>query len=164
MSTNDNYAGVVPIHNSELPLFISQPTNNVEDTAYVIIMSIAVIPFIVTDLYFAFNDNSCVDYPDNNIHIQLKEYLIVSGYSGIFGIISAIICNYYESIIFKPKLVPVLKIIYILFNLIWTLIGAIIFWGIMDNMNCGNSIYTYVTALIIMKFIWFAYTLTKLVF
>jgi hypothetical protein len=127
-------------------------------------MSIAVIPFIVTDLYFAFNDKSCVDYPENNMDIHLRDYLIVSGYSGLFGIIGAIICLYYESIISKPKLVPILKRIYILFNLIWTIIGSIVFWGIMDTMSCNNSIYTYVTALLIMKFIWFAYTLTKLLF
>ena len=88
--------------------------------------------------------------------------MIVSGYNGILGIIGAFICLYYESIIFKPKLVPILKTIYILFNLIWTIIGGIVFWGIMDNMDCGNSIYTYVSALILMKFLLFAYTLTKL--
>lgn len=164
MNRINSYDGVIPIQNSELPLFISQPIDTTVEMVYIIVMSIAVIPFIITDLYFAYNDKSCVDYSANNMTVKLRDYLIVSGFSGILGIVGAFICLYYESIIIKPKIAPMLKIIYTLFNLMWTTIGSIIFWGIMDNMGCSNSIYTYLTSLLIMKFIWFAYCLTKLLF
>ena len=164
MSRINSYDGINPIQDSELPLFIIQPVDNETNLAYAIVMTIAAIPFIVTDLYYAYTDTSCRDCSANNIDVDLKSYLIISGYSGICGIVGGFICVYYESLIYRPKFIHSLKITYILFNLMWTLIGSIVFWGNTGNMGCNNSIYTYVTALLPMKFLWFAFTLTQLLF
>jgi hypothetical protein len=164
MSRVDSYDGILLDQNSDLPLFISQPIDNSHEIAYIIVSTIMALPIIITDLYFAYNDETCVNYPSGHMNVKLKNYLIVSGYVGILGIVGSIICLYYESLIFRQKLVPVLKRIYILFNLTWTIIGSILYWGMMDNTICNKNIYTYMSSLLILKFLWFAHTLTKQLF
>ena len=165
MSRINNYDGAIPIQDSDLPLFISLPTDNAENIAYTIVMTIMVFPFIVTDMYYAYNDDSCVNSSfRDDMKVELRDYLIVSSYSGIFGIIGAFICIYYESIIYRPRhsFLPVLKTIFILFNLSWTVIGGIVFWGT-DVSQCTNGIYTYF-CFIWLKVLWCAYTLNKILF
>jgi hypothetical protein len=161
MSRIDSYDSVNSIPSSELPLFISQPIDTTEDIVYTIRTVIFVTPIIVIDLYFAYNDDSCVNLQFTDTNINLRSYLIVSGFSGILGIVGAFICLYYKSLIIRPKLIPILETIYILFNLMWNIIGALIFWGTMDNSICKNGIHNYLTSFIILKSIWFSYSLTK---
>ncbi len=166
MSSNNSFEGGTTIHPAELPLFVYPPNENTDSISYIILMSIIALPFIMTDIYFANTHTTCVTQRGDNdrMDLNLREYLLVSGFTGIIGIIGAIIGAYYDSIIIAPKLFPILKKIYILFQLMWTCIGGIVFWGIIDNKYCNNGIYTYVSSLLILKFLWFAHTFTQMTF
>ena len=39
------------------------------------------------------------------------------------------------------------------FGVTWTIIGAIIFWKLIDNTRCDRAVYNYVFAQLVIKFI-----------
>ena len=125
----------------------------------ILFVALFVSPFIICDLVFGYNDDSCVDiYPENMIFINMKIYLLVSGYLAI-GLLSCIIINLYfaaddnigENIILFAFLSIVLHISQVFF-VIWNVLGAVIFWGTLNKHNyCSKSINTYLFVSLIMK-------------
>jgi uncharacterized membrane protein len=116
------------------------------------------LPLVFCDLYYAYNDNSCVDSHVDRISVNLKDYLIVSGLlTGclLFIIILGILL-FNENSKTKITLFYFALILYIfssIFNTIWNIIGGIIFWGYMDNSLCSNNIFNYVFASLIIKYV-----------
>ena len=118
-----------------------------------------VSPFVICDLVFGYKDDSCVDiYPENMGFMNMKIYLLVSGYLAI-GLILCIITNLYfvvndnvgENIVLVAVLSIVLHISQVFF-VIWNILGAVIFWGTLNKHNyCSNSINTYLFVSLIMK-------------
>ena len=125
----------------------------------ILFVALFVSPFIICDLVFGYNDYSCVDiYPENMSFINMKIYLLVSGYFAI-GILSCIIINLYfaaddnvgENIILVAFLSIVLHISQVFF-IIWNILGAVIFWGTLNKHNyCSKSINSYLFVSLIMK-------------
>ena len=125
------------------------------------------IPICVTELYYAFTDNSCTHIKHNNLFIDLYTYLAVDGF---YGIIITSICSIYICwFIDKSQLVGLEKIIIniisfilLLFNLSWTIVGAIVFWNIIEDYTCNNNIYSFVFAELIIKLLFQFLHLIKL--
>ena len=125
----------------------------------ILIVVILVSPFVICDLVFGYTDDSCVDiYPENMGFMNMKIYLLVSGYLAI-GAISCIIINLYfaaddnigENIIVVAFLSIVLHNSQVFF-VIWNVLGAVIFWGTLNKHNhCSKSINTYLFVSLIMK-------------
>ena len=125
----------------------------------IIFVALLISPFIICDLIFGYKDDSCVDiYPENMSFMNMKIYLLVSGYLAI-GAISCIIINLYfaaddnigENIILVAFLSIVLHISQVFF-VIWNVLGAVIFWGTLNKHNyCSKSINTYLFVSLIMK-------------
>ena len=125
----------------------------------ILFVALFVSPFIICDLVFGYNDDSCVNiYPENMSFMNMKIYLLVSGYLAI-GAISCIIINLYfaaddnvgENIILVAFLSIVLHISQVFF-VIWNILGAVIFWGTLNKHNyCSKSINTYLFVSLIMK-------------
>ena len=152
---------------SELKGILYRPTQNNEDTEVVIKMALAIfiiiiaLPFITCDIHYAYNDNSCVKEYPNKININLKMYLLLSGYMllskiiiVIFGMFS--VSQRYSDFINVSVIVllGLLMVAYELFNVIWNIIGAIIFWGnIYKNNNCDDDVSTYIFVSLIIKLI-----------
>ena len=152
---------------SELKGILYRPTQNNEDTEVVIKMALAIfiiiiaLPFIICDIHYAYNDNSCVKEYPNKININLKMYLLLSGYMllskiviVIFGMFS--VSQRYSDFINVSVIVllGLLMVAYELFNVIWNIIGAIIFWGnIYKNNNCDDDVSTYIFVSLIIKLI-----------
>ena len=152
---------------SELKGILYRPTQNNEDTEVVIKMALAIfiiiiaLPFITCDIHYAYNDNSCVKEYPNKININLKMYLLLSGYMllskiiiVIFGMfsVSQRYSNFINVIVIV--LLGLLMVAYELFNVIWNIIGAIIFWGnIYKNNNCDDDVSTYIFVSLIIKLI-----------
>ena len=113
---------------------------NIIKIASIIFIFIISIPFIICDLYFAYNDDSCVEvYPKYIIFMNMKAYLLVSGYYTI-GLMCALICNLqFLSIENKNSNVICMSILSVIINvskvflIIWNTIGAFIFWGTLYN-------------------------------
>jgi len=127
------------------------------------------IPICVTELYYAFTDNSCIYVKHNNLLIDLYTYLAVDG---VYGIVITTMCSIYiccfididkmELIGLKKIIISVISFILILFNLSWTIIGAIIFWDIIDDYACNNNIYCFVFAELVIKLIFLFLQIVKL--
>jgi hypothetical protein len=125
----------------------------------ILFAALFVSPFIICDLVFGYNDDSCVNiYPENMSFMNMKIYLLVSGYLAI-GAISCIIINLYfaaddnvgENIILVAFLSIVLHISQVFF-VIWNILGAVIFWGTLNKHNyCSKSINSYLFVSLIMK-------------
>jgi hypothetical protein len=118
------------------------------------------IPICVTELYYAFTDNSCVHVTSKELIINLYTYLLVDG---IYGLIITIICSTYICFFIdidnleldgvKKIIINTISAILILFNLSWTFIGAIVFWNLIDDYNCNKNIYSFVFAELVIKII-----------
>jgi len=125
----------------------------------ILFAALFVSPFIICDLVFGYNDDSCVDiYPENMSFINMKIYLLVSGYLAI-GLLSCIIINLYfatddnigENII-KVAFLSIVLYISQVFFIIWNILGAVIFWGTLNKHNyCSKSINSYLFVSLIMK-------------
>lgn len=125
----------------------------------IIFVALLISPFIICDLIFGYKDDSCVDiYPENMSFMNMKIYLLVSGYLAI-GIICCIVTNLYlisnddvaENIITVAFLSIILYVSQVFF-VIWNVLGSIIFWGTLNKHNyCSKSINTYLFVSLIMK-------------
>lgn len=118
-------------------------------------------PIIVCDLYFGFTDSSCSREQPDELAISLKLYLIVSGLVGLSAmitILTGITC-------FDPNKISDKGICFVccgslliicaaLFNTIWNILGAVVFWGyVYGNGNCNRTFSTYVFVSLIIKFV-----------
>ncbi len=119
------------------------------------------VPLIVTDLYYAYNDTSCVNQPAGQLSINLKDYLLVEGWIGVIvnGFI-LLILNYlflkYDGLIDMTCILVISSICHMIltfFDIIWNIIGALIFWNLIDTSKCDKGIYNYVFTTLIIKLI-----------
>jgi hypothetical protein len=125
----------------------------------ILFVALLVSPFVICDLVFGYKDDSCVEiYPKNMGFMNMKIYLLVSGYAAL-GILSCIIINLYfvasdnisENIIIVSFLSIVLYISQVFF-IIWNILGAVVFWGTLNKHNyCSKSINSYLFVSLIMK-------------
>lgn len=113
------------------------------------------IPFF--DLYYAHTDDSCVTEQASKLAIDLKDYLLVSGwlFIVIIALVSIATCIVKQSEMdeeffgcVKCYLIPIR-----IFNFAWHIVGSIIFWELMNTSNCSNSIYNYVFATLVIKLV-----------
>jgi|LauGreDrversion4_2_1035121.scaffolds.fasta_scaffold238884_2 predicted secreted protein len=135
-----------------------------------IVVLIICLPIIVCDLYFAYNDETCLnDYPAN-IDLNLKQYLIVSAFTSLIIInIYMTLMNYFTKDSYNDNMCLIIwSFVFIgllgIFALIWNILGAVIFWGyIYGNGNCSRKVSTYLFVSLIIKFVFTAqsYKATK---
>jgi len=132
---------------------------NIIKIASIIFIFIISIPFIICDLYFAYNDDSCVEiYPKYIIFMNMKAYLLVSGYYTI-GLMCVLICNLqFLSIENKNSNVICMSILSVIINvskvflIIWNTIGAFIFWGTLYHVEkCKTIVYNYLFVSLVIK-------------
>ncbi len=109
-----------------------------------------ITPFIICDLYFAYNNISCQHDP-NPIGFSLSTWLAVSGWSmvGFLGLfLLLLIC-----LGCKPKgaiPVVVLQYGYSLFAFAWLIVGCVMFWRYLDpSGNCNHDVSNYMWARLI---------------
>ncbi len=117
-------------------------------------------PIIVSDLYFGFMDNSCVNQAPNGLDISMKLYLLVSGFVSMAVMLVYIvnICTFSNSddssnaenlccVYFTAAIASV-------FHLVWNILGAIVFWGTIYGENiCDKNVSTYMFVSLIIKLI-----------
>jgi hypothetical protein len=127
----------------------------------ILIVVILVSPFVICDLVFGYTDDSCVDiYPENMGFMNMKIYLLVSGYL-VIGLLLCIITNLSfvakdntgDNIVLVAFLSIVIHISQVFF-VIWNILGAVIFWGTLNKRNlCSKSINTYLFVSLIIKLV-----------
>lgn len=124
----------------------------------IIFLIIFSFPITFCDLYYANAYKKCLSQTNEAMEISMYEYLIGNGiYSCIallmsVGIIFMInIQN--NNIIFDNYLFKMIGKISGYFYILWTCIGAIIFWRYLNKHNCSDDIINYLKISIIIKLI-----------
>lgn len=123
----------------------------------ILFMICFVLPFVIVDLYFAYNDKSCVNLYPNKLKISLSVYLQVNSYMMIMFMIIQTLVIFKKINIYKYN--EIIQTIFILlifvFRIIicgWNIIGAFIFWGyVAEKGNCSVIIYNYLFASFVIR-------------
>lgn len=118
-------------------------------------------PIIFCDLYFGFIDTSCSREQPDELALSVRLYLIVSGFVGLsamIAILTAITCfdtnKNSETGASFISCISITFICAVLFNIVWNILGAIVFWGyIYGNGNCNRTFSIYVFVSLIIKFV-----------
>ncbi len=125
-------------------------------TIIIILLSLFILPFGITSTYYAFTDNSCLNLPAGKLIVTLKDYLAVDGILSLIYYVVILLTIVKTNINTFNSDNIIIKIILILcriFVLSWTILGAIVFWSLIDNNKCDHGIYNYTFALLIIKFV-----------
>lgn len=115
-------------------------------------------PFIICDLIFGYSDDICIDtYPENLNLVNMKTYLLVSSYYTI-GFLTTIYINLCfisennDTNVILFSFLSIVKKLSQVFLVIWNIIGAIVFWGTLEQGDlCSKNINTYLFVSLIIK-------------
>lgn len=116
------------------------------------------LPLIICDLYYGYNDDTCVSNDANKLSINLRDYLLVSGYSSLV-ILIFLFMTLFSALCDKDLfgccaiLTQIITWPFGLFGIAWHIIGGVIFWAYMDNSTCSGNVFSYVTASLIIKYV-----------
>jgi len=145
--------------------------NMISDIYLILLNAIAIIPVSCCDLYFAINEESCL----NNINytgITLYQYLVVSGSYSLttFTTILILTSCFYKNILsisilsnsINTQIYYICYTINNTFLLSWTILGLFIYSnqidveGYTDNTDstCSYNLYTYMIVQFILKIIY----------
>jgi hypothetical protein len=123
----------------------------------ILFMICFVLPFVIVDMYFAYNDKSCVNLYPNKLKISLSIYLQVNSYMMITFMIIQTLVIFKKINIYKYN--EIIQTIFILlifvFRIVicgWNIIGALIFWGyVAEKGDCSVIIYNYLFASFVIR-------------
>lgn len=93
---------------------------------------LAMLLFVIGDLYFASTDKSCIHSKiiNTKVGFGLDSWLRISGYTGLIFLIFPLVSCYLVNL--SPSLLliyMVFSVLYVFFKFIWFVIGAFMFWG-----------------------------------
>jgi len=123
-----------------------------------LLMIVLMTPIIVCDLYFGFSRNSCINEMPYSFNFTMKLYLFVSGFMELSWLL-IMICTIWiplnhENNIISLFYLKTIRIIIGLFQIIWNILGAVMFWKIIyKGGNCNLMISTYIYVSLIIKII-----------
>jgi hypothetical protein len=117
-------------------------------------------PIIICDLYYGYSKDSCLsEYPEK-LNISMKDYLLISGYYSIAGVVHTFLIV--NTTTFKepnPEIKNValfmnktFKFIAIIFTMALNIVGGILFWGhLYKDQTCDKDTNTYIFVTLIIK-------------
>jgi hypothetical protein len=119
---------------------------------------IFMLPMIICDLYYGFSNDACLLEHPETFNFKLKTYLLVCGFIGIINITIYIISWYASFYLNNSELLILmvsgigLSTISELFYIVWNIIGSILFWSYIYNLNkCNSELSTYLIVSLIIK-------------
>lgn len=106
-------------------------------------------PIVVADLYFAFTDTTCIDETPKGLFLSLRNYLMVSGFMGLWSIVCAVMMTFVKDItIFTVWSIRLVGVFITLFCLTWNILGGVVFWGTHGNCDVELSTYMYISLIV----------------
>jgi hypothetical protein len=126
-------------------------------TIVMLFMICFVMPFVIIDLYFAYNDKTCVNIYPNKLKISLSIYLQVNSFMMIMFMIIQTLLIFKKIKIYKYN--EIIQIVFILIIFVsrilicgWNIIGALIFWGyVAEKGDCSVIVYNYLFASFVIR-------------
>ena len=125
-------------------------------------ITIFMLPFIVCDLYFSYNNTSpCLDQAITNYSIgfTLRTWLMVEGWGNLVVVILFLIAALASCVsadLGGMLLICIicLLLFYSAFRFAWIIIGAVMFWGeLLPGGQCDQTISDYMWALLIISLV-----------
>jgi len=116
---------------------------------------VCTFPIAFCDIYFALYDHTCIDQSISRMSVNMKTFLLVSGiytYT-LVGIVCGAICT---TTIESTDCTCTTTLVYILSQLFitaWTVVGAILFWSLMDTSTCSSQVYIYLFTTLVIKIV-----------
>jgi len=153
---------VIEIDGQRLPADIESDTiQYCVKYCFVIINIIFCLPIIICDLSYATTYKGCLSQTTNTMEISMYDYLLVNSIYCIISLllfIIAITCIDLETTnIHNNSFYEMIGKINAIFNIVWTCIGAVIFWAYLNLTveECSNSesVGNYLKISIIIKII-----------
>jgi hypothetical protein len=132
---------------------------NVIKICSILIILLIAIPLIFCDLYYGLIDVSCIYESPSYLDISLKLYLLTSGFINLLLtliiLLLLVLIKNFDEINNKTYLLTSFMLYTLcIFNLIWSIIGSIVFWEyIYYDKICKISISTYMFVSLIIKLI-----------
>ena len=121
--------------------------------------------FMIADLAIGYGDSQCVHLSSSSMDMTLATWLKVDGFTKL-GVLTGLIAFIVMMVVFAQRqggeagivgtsvLMVCALIGYGIFNLIWLIIGAMIFWGgLSDSEECEGGIKFYMYVLYIVSFL-----------
>lgn len=130
---------------------------SIKKLCYSVLIIIICIPIIFCDIYYGLIDTYCVNKTPSYLNISLKLYLLLSGFINLTLAITLIITIIYiKEFGNKRDIAYTFTVCNLfvmnIFNLVWNLIGAFIFWGYFYNKEiCKIELSTYVFISLLIK-------------
>jgi len=126
--------------------------------SFVLLILLFNLPLVIADVYYAYTDNSCIYKQVERLSINLFIYLAVCGIFGGIIICFTLLLVFcfkldHTLTIMKTPTWTTLSVFSSLFGLIWTIIGSVLFWELINTQECDNSLLHYVFVQLIIKFI-----------
>lgn len=133
-------------------------------TAYMtmgVCLLIFMLPFIICDLHYAYNDRTCVNnrMVNHNISITMKQWLEVMGWLmlavvTIPFIIGLLTCFSTWAGSFAFICYNIIMGFVWLFFIAWLIVGAVMFWGnLYPRKECSKPVSDYLFARLILGFV-----------
>lgn len=151
----------INLDNNQLRQRMINKNNKMKIITMVIIFVLVILicfPIMICDLYYGYNDNTCVSNSAEPLNLTLKDYLITSGFIALGEIIFLIA---YIGILLNDEFTltccsiigVILFYFTAIFSIIWNIIGGVIFWAYMDNTTCSSTLFNYVFTSLIIKYV-----------
>jgi hypothetical protein len=125
-------------------------------TCLTIFLLLLLFPIVFCDLYFGYNDTTCINSKSNDFSMSMKLYLLVSGFVGVGIIIILITAVCLISNEDKNNCIicciSLIGIFAGLFQFIWNILGGIVFWGtVYKEGTCSEPTSSYIFVSLILK-------------
>lgn len=124
----------------------------------ILLVTLLLTPLLISDIYYAYTDTTCVNIYPYNFNLNLKLYLLISAYYSFCLLIIILIftCFIYDLLKHNPVFLSIIRnltFIFVgIFPIIWSTIGAFIFWGNIYNTNyCNSDTSTYLFISLLIK-------------
>ncbi len=111
------------------------------------------LPFTICDLYFGFNEQPCLTTKFNGINFGIGTWLKTLGFMNIIFILLLVITQFQSENLSICMTISI-QLIFSFFSIIWTIIGAVLFWRYIEPDNlCDKQLTGYLWTRLILGLI-----------
>jgi hypothetical protein len=136
-------------------------THNKKANAHAIALVIIIFmtPIGIADIAYGVKEEECLNEYPHDLHLNMKRYLLVSGFLNIITCIYIVfnIC-YLKDLKESPIGLMVLNIVLVMssqtFFLVWNILGSIVFWSFLyPERHCSEDLSNYLFASLVIKLV-----------
>ena len=138
-------------------------------TSLSIVLIVISSPIIIVDIIYAFSKMECLNVFLPDFYINMKTYLLVSGFTSILILVICLLIIWLYNFndesekignIINNTIIVLFSFSYIIFQTIWNIIGFVILFKLLcNNSLCTKAVINYLFISIIIKLVFNSLTL-----